>query len=83
MIDKKYRREDLIGKKCRPLRNIRNKGGEGISPSTVCTIVNVVRGHGFIIETDKCPCCGQFSRISHVDRNDLELIEDAEAKHET
>lgn len=44
MIDKKYRGEDLIGRKCRPVRNIRNGAGQGITPNTVCTIVSVVRG---------------------------------------
>lgn len=76
MIDKKYRREDLIGRKCRPVRNIRNGAGDGISPSTICKIVDVVRGHGFTIQTEKCPCCGQYAYITRVNRNDLELIED-------
>lgn len=78
MIPTKYRKEDLIGKKCRPTRNIRNGGGDGISPSTVCTIKNVVRGSGITLETEKCPCCGQFAYITRVDRNDLELIEETE-----
>lgn len=75
MIDRKYRGDELIGKKCRPLRNIRNGGGDGVSSTTVCTIVNVVRGHGFTIQTDKCPHCGQYTHISRVNRQDLELIE--------
>lgn len=76
MIGKKYRREDLIGKKCRPVRDIQNGGGDGISPATICTIVNVVRGHGFKIKTEKCPCCGQYAYITGVSRDDLELIEE-------
>lgn len=83
MIPKKYRKEDLIGKKCRPIRDIRNGGGEGISPATVCTIKNVVRGSGITIETEKCPCCGQYSRITRIGRNELELIDDVEAEHGT
>lgn len=78
MISKKYRGEDLIGKKCRPVRNIRNGAGQGITPDTICTIVRVVRGHGFIIQTEKCPCCGQYAWISRVSRNDLELIKEEE-----
>ena len=74
MIDKKYRREDLIGRKCRPVRDIQTNGGDGISPATVCKIVEVVRGHGFTIKTEKCPCCGQYSYITGVSRNDLKLI---------
>lgn len=75
MIDRKFHGEDLIGKKCRPVRNIRNGVGQGITPKTVCTIVSVVRGHGFIVQAEKCPHCGQNIRISHVNRSDLELIE--------
>lgn len=78
MIDRKYRGEDLIGKKCRPVRSIRNGGGDGITTDTVCTIKDVVRGHGFTIQTDKCPHCGQFAYIARVNRNDLKLIEGAE-----
>ena len=76
MIDKKYTAKDLIGKKCRPIRNLKTNGGNGISPTTVCTIVNVVRGHGFKIETEKCPCCGQYTYMTGVSRYDLELIDD-------
>lgn len=76
MIDKKYRGEDLIGRRCRPVRNIRNGAGHGITPDTVCTIVSVVRGHGFVVQAEKCPYCGQYAWISRVSRNDLELIEE-------
>lgn len=75
MIEKKYCGKDLVGKKCRPVRNICNGAGQGITAETICTIVSVVRGHGFIVQTEKCPCCGQYARISRVNRNDLELIE--------
>ena len=80
MVDRKYRRDDLIGKKCRPVRPIHNGKGEGITTDTVCTIKDVVRGHGFTIQTDKCPHCGQFSYITRVKRQDLELVEGS--KHE-
>ena len=53
-----------------------NGGGDGISPATICTIVDVVRGHGFKVKTEKCPCCGQYAYITGVSREDLELIED-------
>lgn len=74
MIGQKYSGKDLIGRKCRPMRNIRNGGGQGITPETVCTIVSVARGHGFTIQTEKCPHCGQYAWITRVNRNDLELI---------
>lgn len=47
-----------------------------VTPTTICTIVDVVRGHGFIIKTDACPHCGQRAYITHVPRNELELIEE-------
>lgn len=74
MIDRRLRRDDLIGKKCRVLRGFRNRGRQGVSKDAICTIKNVVRGSGFIIETDKCPHCGQYAYITHVSREDLELI---------
>lgn len=75
MIDRKYRREDLIGKKCQPIRSIKNGGGDGITTDTICTIKDVVRGHGFTIQTDKCPHCGQYAYITRVNRQDLRLFE--------
>lgn len=75
MIPKKYSGDELRNKFCRPVRKIRNGGGAAISPETICRIVSVVRGHGFTIETKKCPRCGQSAYISRVSRNDLELVE--------
>ena len=74
MIDRKLRRDNLIGKKCRALRGLRNRSGQGISKGAVCTIKDVVRGSGFIVETEKCHYCGQYAYITHVLREDLELI---------
>ena len=73
MIDKKYQSKDLIGRTCRPTVSFQNGGGHGVSRNTLCTIKDVVRGHGFTIETRKCPHCGQYARISKVSRCDLEL----------
>lgn len=75
MIPKKYSGEELKNRYCRPVRKIKNGAGAVISPDTICRIVNVVRGHGFIIETVKCSHCGQSAYISHIAREDLELIE--------
>lgn len=75
MIDRKFSGKDLIGRKCRPVRPFHNGGGEGVSPDTICTVVNVIRGHGFTIKTEKCQHCGQYAYISRVSRNDLELVE--------
>lgn len=76
MIPTKYKRDDLIGKKCRPVCNIKNHGGAMVTPTTICTLVDVTRGHGFIIKTDVCPHCGQCAYITHVSRNELELVEE-------
>lgn len=76
MIPIKYKGSDLIGRKCRPMYAFGNGAGNGITPNTVCTIVDVVRGKGFVIETEKCPHCGQYARISRIPRRDLELIEE-------
>lgn len=79
MIDKKLNRDALIGKKCRIMRDLENRSGHGCSAGKVCTIVDVIRGHGFAIQTDKCPHCGQYTYFTHVSRNDLELmIQEAE-----
>lgn len=75
MIPLKYKGDELIGKKCRPVHNIRNGAGDGITPKTVCTIVDVVRGHGFTIQTEACPHCGQYAYIRKVKREELELVE--------
>lgn len=74
MIDHRIRGEDLIGRKCRPVQPIRNGNGDGVSPDTVCTIIEVVRGHGFTIQTEKCPHCVQYAYIRRVKREELELI---------
>ena len=78
MIPKQYTGDKLRGKYCRPIHKIRNGSGDAISPDTICRIVNVVRGHGFIIETEKCSQCGQSAYISRVKREELELIENSQ-----
>lgn len=75
MIDKKYRGQDLIGQTCRPTVSFHNGGGAGVSPKTLCTIEDVVPGHGFTIKTEKCPHCGQYAFVTKVSRRDLELAE--------
>lgn len=52
MIPKKYSGDELRNRFCRPVRKIRNGGGAAVSPETICRIVDVVRGHGFTIETE-------------------------------
>lgn len=76
MIPKKYSGDQLVGRMCRTTRHIRNGGGAGVSPDSVCFIRSVVRGHGFTIQTETCDHCGQYSYISKVAREDLELIDE-------
>ena len=73
MIPRQYKSEELVGKKCRPLREMQNGGGQGITPDTICTIVSA--HYGITIKTDPCPHCGQYAKISRIDRKDLELVE--------
>lgn len=75
MIPQRYSGKKLIGRLCRPTREIRNGAGQGVSPGTVCIIRDVVRGHGITIQANTCPCCGQYAYITRVPRTDLELID--------
>lgn len=68
-ISKKTTGKDLIGRTVFVLKFLVNGGGEEVSPGTIAVIKNVVRGKGITIETEKCPCCGQFSCITGVPRN--------------
>lgn len=74
MISRKYKADELIGRKCRPVHSIRNGAGMVITSETVCTIVTA--HYGVEVKTDKCPCCGQYCFISRIPREDLVLIDD-------
>ena len=74
MISKRFTRDVLVGKKCIPTARLINGAGAGVLPGTPCVIKDVVRGKEITIETEPCPCCGQFARISHISRNDLEIV---------
>lgn len=78
MIPKKYTGEMLRGRKSRCLCDISNKGGHGVSAGSTVTIVNVVRGKGLFVKTEKCPHYGQYAYITGVARTKLELIEKGE-----
>lgn len=78
MIPKKYTGEMLRGKKALCLVDIVNKGGHGVSAGSIVTIVDVVRGRGLKIKTEKCTHCGQYTYISGVSREKLELIDNYE-----
>lgn len=75
MIPKRLTREMLIGKKCEVLKAVSNKAGSGLAPGAVCTIKDVVRGKGISIQTDACPCCGQYAYITRVSREDEERFD--------
>lgn len=78
MIPKKYTGEMLRGRKARCLVDLVNGGGHGVSAGSMVTITAVVRGHGLTIKTEKCTHCGQYTYISRVPREKLELIENDE-----
>ena len=75
-IPSKMTSQELEGKTVYVLRKLQNRGGDGLSPGTIATIKRVVRGQGITIETEKCPCCGQYAYITGVKRNDLSLVPD-------
>lgn len=75
MIPKQLTREQLLGRLCRPVREIKNGAGNVVTPDTICKIADVVRGHGFTIKTEKCPYCGQAAYISRISRDSLQLAE--------
>ena len=64
---------DMIGRKGRTLRKIRNGFG-GIAKGTVVTIVSTWRS-GYGIETDFCKHCGQSNYVSQVHRDGVEVLE--------
>lgn len=72
MISRRYKADELVGKKCRPIHSIKNGGGMVITPDTVCTIVSA--HYGVEIKTEKCPHCGMYANISRIPREDLELL---------
>lgn len=74
MIPKKYTGKMLKGRKARCLTDIANHGGCGVSEGTVVTILNVVRGKGLYIKTEKCPHCGLYAYITGVKPEDLGLL---------
>lgn len=76
MISRKYKAAELVGRKCKPVRNIKNGWGNVVSKDTICTIVSA--HYGVEIKTDPCPCCGQYCHISRISREDLELIDEVE-----
>ncbi len=74
MIPRRYRSNELIGRKCKPVHSIRNGAGIVITPDTVCTIRSA--HYGVEVSTEKCPCCGMYCIISRISRDELELIDE-------
>lgn len=72
MISRRYKADELVGKKCRPIHSIKNGAGMVITRDTVCTIVSA--HYGVEIKTEKCPHCGMYASISRIPREDLELL---------
>jgi hypothetical protein len=72
-IPKKIKADELVGRKVTLDIDIENRSGEGISKGSEATISSA--HYGIEIKTSKCDCCGQYSVISRVSRNDLTLVE--------
>lgn len=79
MIPKDYTRLMLKGEKAIVERDIRNNAGAAVGKGSVVYIVDVVRGKGLTIKTEKCPHCGQYAYISGVSREELTLVTKREA----
>lgn len=78
MIPKKYTGKMLAGRKARVLQEACNGAGQGLTAGAVVTIVRAVPGQGLTIKTETCPHCGQFTRMTGLRREELELIPEPE-----
>ena len=74
MIAKNIKREQLINKKATVNEETMNGAGHGLGEGTIVTIVDVVRGKGLSIKTDKCLHCNQYTYITGVSREILTLL---------
>lgn len=73
MIPDKTTMKSCVGKYATLDRDIKNGAGHGMGKGCKVKIV-ASNGRGMVIRTEKCPCCQQFSEISHVQREALTLI---------
>ena len=72
MINEKTTMKSCVGKYATLDRDIKNGAGYGMGKGCRVKIVGS-NNLGMTIRTEKCPCCQQFSEISHVQRCDLTL----------
>lgn len=75
MIPKNIKGSDLIGRKAHPVTTLINGAGQAVSPDSVVTITGVVKGYGLNVQSEKCPCCGQFAYMRRIPRELLNLID--------
>lgn len=74
MISNKVTMKSCVGKYATLDRDIKNGAGHGMGKD--CRVQIVASNNlGMVIRTEKCPCCQQFTEISHVQRCDLTLID--------
>lgn len=65
---------DCIGKYATLDHSIMNGAGQCIAKGSLVKIVDY--GRTLDIETEKCPCCGQYCYIRGVKKEELTLVEE-------
>lgn len=78
MISRKYKADELVGRKVVFERDLENRVGNGFSRGTVATIISA--HYGVDVKTEPCPHCGQYGYIRKLSREDLSLLDSGEAK---
>ena len=74
MIDKKIKIKSCIRKYAITDRDLMNGGGQ-LVPKGTKVYISFASNWGFEIRLPKCECCGVSVTISHLNRNDLTLVE--------
>lgn len=73
MIPSKTKMSECVGKYATLDNAISNGAGHGIAKGSKVKIIDF--GRALDIKTDPCPCCGQFTIIRGVKKQELTLID--------
>ena len=74
MIGKNIKMSECVGKYATLDRSVMNGAGQCINKGSRVKIIDY--GRALDIQTDKCPCCGQYCRIYGITKDSLTLIEE-------
>ena len=74
MIGKETKMIDCVGKYATLDRSIMNGAGQCIAKGSKVKIVDC--GRALSIQTEKCPCCGQYCYIRGVKKETLTLLKE-------